>query len=133
MKTLLLGAAVALATLAIATSLLFGTLGWFAVGFGVMTDCTSNYVPGELGSPPCTATGLWINAGALAQQLLAAAGVGVLVRGLRTKQSGPLASGGLIVLVSSVLIMVGTTRGAEGSYCQPGSPDYRSSYCSTDD
>jgi hypothetical protein len=133
MKTLRLVAAIALVTVAIGTSLLFGTLGWFAAGFGVMTDCTDNYSAGGPGSSPCATTALWLNVGGLAQQLLACTGVGLVVRGLRTEQSGRLAAGGLVVLVSSVLIMVGTTWGAEGSYCRPGSPDYRTSYCSTDD
>jgi hypothetical protein len=126
-------AAIALLTVAIGTCLLFGTIGWFAVGFGVMTDCTDNYSCSPTGCSPCATTALWINVGGLAQLLLAVAGVGVLVRGLRTKQSGRLAVGGLVLLMSSVLIVVGTTWRAQGSYCQPGSPDYRSSYCSTDD
>ncbi len=132
MKTLYVSA-IAFLTVAIGICLLFGTIGWFAVGFGVMTDCTNNYSCSTTGCPPCATTGLWINVGGLAQQLLAAAGVAVLIRGLRTRQSGRLASGGAVLLVSSVLIIVGTTWQAKGSYCQPGSPGYVSSYCSTDD
>jgi hypothetical protein len=113
-------AAIALVMLAIGACLLFGTIGWFAVGFGVMTDCTDSYSSSPTGFSPCTTAGLWINAGALAQQLLAAAGVGVLIRGLRTRESGRLASCGAVLLVSSVLIMVGTTWLAEGSYCPAG-------------
>ncbi len=126
-------AAIALVTLAIGTCLLLGTIGWFAVGFALMTDCTNNYNCSATGCSPCRTTGLWINVGGMAQQLLAAAGVAVLIRGLRTKQSGHLACGGLVVLLSSVLIVVGTTWRAQGSYCQPGSVEYRVSYCSTDD
>ena len=125
-------AAVALVVIAIGTCVAFGTLGWFAIGFGVMTSCTDDYSCSITSCSPCRTTGLWINAGALAQQLLAAAGVVVLVRGMRTKRGGHLASAGLALLVSSVLVVVGTTWRAEGSYCRPGSPDYRSSYCSTD-
>jgi hypothetical protein len=126
-------AAVALVMVAIEICLMLGTIGWFAVGFGVLTDCTDNYdcSTGACGS--CGTTAFWINAGALAQQLLAAAGVAVLIRGLRTRQAGRLASSGAVLLVSSMLIIVGTTRLAESSYCQPGSPGYRDSYCSTDD
>jgi hypothetical protein len=144
MKTLHI-AAIALVMVAIGICLLFGTIGWFAVGFGVMTDCTDDYSTrasesagnaiscSTTGCGPCATTALWINAGALAQQLLAAAGVAVLIRGLRTRQSGRLACGAAVLLVSSVLVHVGTTWQAEGSYCQPGSPGYRNSYCSTDD
>jgi hypothetical protein len=132
MKTLYVSA-IAFVTVAIGICLLFGTIGWFAVGFAVMTDCTNNYSCSATSCSPCATTGLWINAGALAQQLLAAAGVAVLIRGLRTRQSGQLASSGALLLVSSVLIIVGTTWQAQGSYCQPGSPGYRSSYCSTGD
>ena len=104
----------------------------FVVGFGVMTDCTNNYSCSTTSCSPCATTELWINAGALAQQLLAAAGIVVLVRGLRTSQIGLLASSGVVLLVSSPLIIFGTTWLAQGSYCQPGSPGYVS-YCSTDD
>jgi len=133
MKKVLHGFAVALVAVAIAICLLFGTIGWFAVGFGVMTDCTNNYSSSATSGSPCATTGLWINAGGLAQLLLAAAGVGVLFRGLRTKESGRLASAGAVLVASSVLVVVGTTWLAEASYCQPGNPGYRDSYCSTDD
>jgi hypothetical protein len=132
MRTLFVGA-IALVVVAIVTCLLFGTIGWFAVGFGVMTDCTNAYSCSVTSCSPCAKPGLWINSGGLAQLLLASAGVGVLIRGLRTRRSGQLASSGAALLVSSVLIVVGTTWQAEGSYCQPGSAGYRSSYCSTSD
>jgi len=125
--------AIALVTVAISICLLLGTIGWFVVGFGVMTDCTDNYSCSTTGCRPCTTTALWINAGGLAQQLLAGAGVAVLIRGLRTRQGGRLASGGAALLVSSVLIFVGTTWQAEHSYCHAGTQGYRNSYCSTGD
>jgi len=133
MRTLYVAAAVVFVAVATAICLLFGTIGWFVVGFGVMTDCTNNYSCSTTSCSPCATTELWINAGALAQQLLAAAGIVVLVRGLRTSQIGLLASSGVFLLVSSPLIILGTTWLAQGSYCQPGSPGYVSSYCSTDD
>src|SRR4051795_6101993 len=95
-------AATALLMLAIATCLLLGTIGWFAIGFGVMTDCTDAYSSSTTFRSPCATTGLWLNAGALAQQLLAATGVGVLVRGVRTDHGRLLALAGLAILVSSV-------------------------------
>ena len=132
MKTLYV-CALALVAVAIETCLLFGTVAWLATGFGVLTDCTNNYSCSTDNCAPCRTTGLWVNAGGLAQQLLAAAGLGVLIRGLRTRRTGRLASAGAALLVSSVLINAGTTWQAERSYCQPGSPGYRDSYCSTDD
>lgn len=73
-------AATALVPLAVATSIVLGTAGWFAVGFATMTDCTNSYSCSPAGCPPCTATGRWINAGGLAQWALTGAGVAVLVR-----------------------------------------------------
>ena len=132
MRTLYV-AAVVFVAVATAICLLFGTIGWFVIGFGVLTDCTNNYSCSATNCAPCARTGLWINAGGLAQLLLAAAGVGVLVRGRRTGRAGRLARGGAVLLVSSVLIVAGTTWQAQRSYCQPGSPGYPSSYCSTTD
>ncbi len=126
-------AAGSLVALAIGTCLVLGTFGWLVVGFGVMTDCTNEYSCSTTSCSPCRTTGLWINVGGLGQLLLAAVGVGVLVRGLRTRRSGYMAVGGVALLVSSVLIVVGTTWLAESSYCRPGTADYRSSYCSTED
>ena len=123
----------ALVTVAIGMCLLLGTVGWFTVGFGVLTDCTNNYSCSSTGCSPCATTERWINAGGVAQLLLAGAGVAVLIRGLRTRRSRQMALGGAVLLVSSTLIFVGTTWLAQGSYCQPGSPGYRDSYCSTDD
>jgi hypothetical protein len=132
MKTLHV-AAIALVAVAIGICFLLGTVGWFSVGFGVMTDCTDNYSCSSTGCSPCATTARWINVGGLAQLLLAGAGVGVLIRGLRTRRSRRTALGGAVLLVSSVLIFAGTTWRAQSSYCQPGSPGYRASYCSTDD
>src|SRR6478735_2010931 len=127
MKTLYVSA-IALVTIAIATCVLFGTIGWVAIGFGVLTDCTDNYSCSATSCAPCRTTGLWINAGGLAQVLLAGAGVGLLVRGLRTRQTAPLACGGAVLLVASVVIIAGTSWQAQRSYCQPGSPGYRSNF-----
>jgi len=132
MKTLHVLALV-LVTVATATCLLLGTIGWVAVGFGVLTECTNSYSCSATSCSPCARSGLWINAGGLAQLLLAATGVGVLIRGLPTRRTGRVASAGALLLVSSVLIVVGTTWQAEHSYCQPGSSGYRNSYCSTSD
>jgi hypothetical protein len=132
MKTLHI-TAIALLTVAIGICFLFGTVGWFTVGFGVMTDCTNNYSCSSTGCSPCATTGRWINGGGLAQLLLAGGGVAVLIRGLRTRRSGRMALGGAVLLMSSALVFAGTTWLAQGSYCQPGSPGYRDSYCSTDD
>jgi len=130
MKTLHV-ASIGLVVVATAIALLFGTVGWVAVGFAVLTDCTDNYDCSTTNCAPCRMTGLWLNAGGLAQLLLAATGVGLLIRGVRMRQTDRLAVGGAMLVVASVSVVLGTSWLAERSYCQPGSPGYVDSYCST--
>lgn len=120
-----------LVSLAIAVCVLLGTLGWFAVGFGMMTECTNNYSCTATGCPPCDTTERWINAGGVVQWLLAAAGLAVLLLGIRSKRWLPLLSGGAVLLVVAPLAFLATTTQASRSHCQPGTPGYESSYCST--
>jgi hypothetical protein len=124
---------VVLVSVAICIALLLGTLGWFMVGFGMMTDCTNNYSCTMTGCPPCATTEHWLNAGGIAQFVLAGTGVVVLVLSLRVKQRPNLAVSGAVLLVMSVLTMVSTTWRAQESYCQPGTPGYATSYCSVGD
>lgn len=124
---------VVLVLVAIGTALFLGTFGWFAVGFGMMTDCTNNYSCTESGCTPCDATSGWINAGGLIQLGLAVAGIVLLVRGLRSSQRAVLALGGIALLACSAATAIGTTWRADESYCQPGTPGYAASYCSTGD
>ena len=105
-----------LVSAAIGTSLLLGTLGWFAVGFGTMTDCTSKYDCTETNCPPCAATLHWINAGGIAQWVLAGTGAVVLARRRRAQPHPDLAFRGAALLAASVLTMVGTTWRANQSY-----------------
>jgi hypothetical protein len=105
-----------LVSVAIGTSLLLGTFGWFAVGFGTMTDCTSKYGCTETNCPPCATAERWINAGGIAQWALAGTGVVVLTRRRRAKQHPDLALCGAALLAMSVLTMVGTTGRAQKSY-----------------
>lgn len=120
-----------LLSLAIGVCLLLGTLGWFAIGFGMMTDCTNNYSCTETGCPPCATTERWINAGGITQWILAGAGLGLAIWGIvRTKDGSRLAVGALVLLVASTATVVGTTWRASESYCQPGTPGYAASYCS---
>jgi len=56
MKTLFVSA-IALVMVAIAMCLLFGTIGWFAVGFAVLTDCTNNHDCSTTNCAPCRTTG----------------------------------------------------------------------------
>ncbi len=126
------GLGLVLLSFAIAVCFLFGTLGWFSIGFGMMTDCTNNYNCTTTGCEPCAHAGRWINAGGIAQWVLAVLGVVVLVRGVRAKRWGQLMFGGAAIVVISVLTLVGTTWRANESFCQPGTPGYQASYCSTD-
>lgn len=123
-------AGIVLVLVAIATCLLLGTFGWFAVGFTTMTDCTNNYSCSQTGCKPCVTTSRWITGGAAAQWLLAATGVAVLIRGTRVKQPTYLEIGGAVLLAVSAMVFVGTTWRAQESYCQPGSSGYNRSYCS---
>lgn len=125
-------AGVVLVAVAIGIALLLGTFGWFAVGFGMMTDCTNNYNCTDSGCAPCDSTAAWINAGGVIQLALALAGVVLLVLGLRSLQRACLLLGGIALLAGSAATVVGTTWRAEESYCQPGTPGYAASYCSTD-
>lgn len=122
-----------LTLVATATCLFLGTFGWFAIGFGTMTDCTNNYDCTDTGCPPCATTERWITFGGLSQLALAGIGVVVLLLGHRAKRGAYLFVGGAAVLGMSVLTVVSTTLLASESYCQPGTPGYTSSYCSTDD
>ena len=127
-------AGVVLVVLAIATSLVLGTLGWFAVGFGVMTDCTNEYSCSSTGCSPCATASRWITAGGVAQLGLAVAGVVILVRALRTARGRTaLPVAGVVLLAVSAGTMALTTSAANASYCRVDSPGYAESYCSTDD
>ncbi len=123
-------AGVILASVAIGTCLLLGTFGWFAVGFGVMTDCTDDYGCSSTGCSPCANAGRWINLGGITQLVLAGAGFAVLVRAWRAKRARHLSLWGAALLAASVLIVAGTTWRAQDSYCQPGTAGYARSYCS---
>ncbi|HEY0904154.1 MAG TPA: hypothetical protein VGE14_09720 [Marmoricola sp.] len=132
-RQVVLVAGVVLVALAIATSLALGTIGWAAVGFGVMTDCTNEYSCTSTGCPPCDTASRWITTGGIAQLGLALAGVVVLVRGLRTARTrAALPLMGVLLLASSAGVITVTTSAAQASYCRVDSPGYEQSYCSTD-
>ena len=118
--------------IAIGTSLLLGTFGWFAVGFGMMTDCTNNYSCSQTGCAPCATTGRWITVGALTQWVLAGTGIVALVRATRLERRRHLAIGGVALLAVSGSVFAVTTWQAQESYCQPGTPGHSRSYCAVD-
>lgn len=120
-----------LLSLAIAGCFLLGTLGWFMIGFGMMTDCTNNYSCTTSGCSPCGTAERWINAGGVAQWLLAGVAGVLLFRGVRDRRALRLVVSGAAVLALSVAVVVGTTWRASQSYCQPGTTGYDASYCST--
>lgn len=121
-------AGVILVSVAIVTCLLLGTLGWFVIGFGVLTDCTNMYSCSSSGCAPCATARGWVGVGGVAQLVLAGAGVAVLIRP-STRRPRDLAVSAVALLALSVLTIVGTTTAARGSYCQPGTPGYAGSYC----
>lgn len=123
---------VVLVSVAIATSLTLGTLGWFAVGLSTMTACTNDYSCSTTGCEPCAATGRWINAGGLVQWMLAGAGGAALSRRRLRERPGTLAITGMALLTFSVLVVVGSTWAAQASYCRPGTSGYDGSYCSVE-
>lgn len=122
-----------LLVLAVLVSAVLGTLGWFAVGFGVLTDCTNEYSCTDTGCAPCDTASRWITAGGLTQLALVVAGVLVLVRGRRVARPGTLVVVGIVLLAAAFATLAGTTSAARDSYCRAGSPGYAASYCSTDD
>jgi hypothetical protein len=106
--------------LAVGLCLVLGTVGWFAVGFGVMTDCTNSYLCDETGCPPCDTTASWINVGGVAQLVLAAAGIAVLaLSGRRARSTTMLDVTAACLVPLSLVVAVVTTTRAQNSYCQP--------------
>src|SRR5262245_29182662 len=99
---------------------LLGTVGWFGVGFGMMTDCTDDYSCTQTGCPPCGTAETWINVGGLLQWGLAAAAVVALACSTRIRRPWVLLAAGPLVSALSVAAIVGTTWQAQESYCQPG-------------
>lgn len=123
---------VALLVLAIGTCMLLGSLGWFAVGFGIMTDCTNDYSCSSGSCSPCAAAQRWITLGGITQWVLAAVGVAILVRRIKVGNPSTVLLAGAILLVASLVTAVGTTWAADASYCREGTPGYRASYCSVE-
>ncbi len=119
-----------LVSIAIGSSLL-GTFGTFAVGFGIMTDCTNNYSCSSTGCVPCARRAAG-SLGGIAQWVLAATGVVFLIRAQRLKRRAGLATRGVALLAVAVLTFVGTTWRAQESYCRPGTSEYDRSYCSVE-
>jgi purine-cytosine permease-like protein len=105
---------------AVGLCLVLGTLGWFAVGFAVMTDCTNAYLCDETGCPPCDTTASWINVGGVSQLVLAAVGIAVLaVSGRPRRSTIVLSVAAACLLPLSLVVAVATTTRAQDSYCQP--------------
>ncbi|HYF73441.1 MAG TPA: hypothetical protein VD864_11510 [Nocardioides sp.] len=107
---------IVLVGLAILTSAVLGTLGWFAVGFGVMTDCTNQYSCSDTGCGPCDRAEAWLGAGAALQMVLVVTGTLILLRGVLGRRPALLTTAGAILLAVSVLTIVATTSGARASY-----------------
>jgi hypothetical protein len=72
-----------LAATTLAVTLLLGTLGWFAAGFGITTSCTDDFNCIDTSCAPCAAERAWVNAGGTGQWVLALAAAVLLVLGRR--------------------------------------------------
>ncbi|MGE5288919.1 MAG: hypothetical protein ACM3ML_17310 [Micromonosporaceae bacterium] len=75
--------AVLAGTTALAVTLLLGTLGTFAAGFGLNTSCTNDFDCIDTECGPCAAERAWVYAGGIGQWVLAAAAATLLVLGVR--------------------------------------------------
>lgn len=72
------------ALLAVAVTMLLGTLGWLALGLGIGSNCTNIHSCGSGFCAPCRAQASWVIAGGGAQWLLLVAAVVLLIAGLRS-------------------------------------------------
>jgi hypothetical protein len=67
----------------LAVIVVVATLGSFAAGFGVMTDCTSTYSCTDTGCSPCATAQAWLTSGWVLQGVLLLLGTGLAVLGAR--------------------------------------------------
>ncbi len=97
--------------MALAVSFLLATFGGFGLGFGVMTNCTNEYLCTVTGCAPCAIANSWVTAHWAAQAvLLAAACVLAVLAAVRVRpqavktaaQSIPLL--GLALLVAAYVL-----------------------------
>ena len=103
-------------SISLAGVLFLATVGSFAAGFGVMTDCTDTYSCTTSACRPCSATSTWLNVGWVVQGLLLLIGTGLVVLSARRIQLRVVRSGALILGAASLAVFAVSTSLAISSY-----------------
>jgi hypothetical protein len=101
---------------AIAVIVLVGTVGSFAVGFGVLTDCTNLYSCTRTACGPCRPAGEWLTTGWAAQGVLLLGGLVLVVLARRGVRPRVVRAAALALTVLSIAVLVTTTVLARQSY-----------------
>jgi hypothetical protein len=90
---------IGLVSVAWAVTFALGTWGWLFVAFGIGSSCTDDFSCGYDSCAPCAKAHAWVTAGGIGQRVLAAAGVMLLVVGLR-RPAATIATCGLIPIAA---------------------------------
>jgi len=95
-------------SLALVEAVALGAVGWWAVGFGVGSNCTDDFSCGSTSCAPCASFNAWWVAGGIGQWVLAVAGLALLVLGLRRpawRRFAALAAWSLIPLAIAWIVI----------------------------
>ncbi len=94
-----------------------GTIGYFMVGFGLLTDCTNAYDCTETTCLPCRPAQTWLSVGAAGQGGLLLTAIALLVvAAVRPATRRSLAVVGWVTLGLAVMWIITSTIVASGSY-----------------
>jgi hypothetical protein len=101
---------------ALALVLVLATIGSFAAGFGVMTDCTNAYSCTTTGCRPCSETSTWLAVGWVVQGVLLLIGTALAVLGARRIHLRAVRLGALLLSPASILLFAASTSLAVRSF-----------------
>ena len=101
---------------ALALILLIATAGSFAVGFGVLTDCTNVFSCTRTDCAPCAGAGRWLAGGWAAQAVLLVAGLALAVLARRGLRPRAVRTAAVVLAGLSVALIVTSTALAQQSY-----------------